>query len=293
MRGVSQAIPGGPFLPAPCQWGWDWGPMLPPIGIWKELRLEGYTGACLGKVHLRQRHDAGRVFVTAHVMVESLGRDLTSLACAVTVTAPDGQVMQQSARVGPDGAAAFELPIEDPQLWWPNGYGEQPLYDVVVSLTGASGEALDQSDYRIGLRTIELALVRHTLPRRERRQHRATRTTGTCGTAAAVHRLSRPVSAFHERVRLPGAAAAGDDRDLRRRIDWNMTAYIMEHHQRSGSGNGLMIGQMTDTYRMPKDFPSLVYLSMMLQAEGIRYGVEHWRRHMESHERHALLAAQR
>jgi beta-mannosidase len=60
--------------------------------------------------------------------------------------------------------------------------------------------------------------------------------------------------------------------------DQNMTSYVMEHHQRSGSGNGLMIGQMTDTFRMPKDFPALVYLSMLLQAEGIRYGVEHWRR---------------
>jgi len=60
--------------------------------------------------------------------------------------------------------------------------------------------------------------------------------------------------------------------------DWNMTSYIMEHHQRSGNGNGLMIGQMTDTFRMPKDFPALSYLSMVLQAEGIRYGVEHWRR---------------
>jgi beta-mannosidase len=63
--------------------------------------------------------------------------------------------------------------------------------------------------------------------------------------------------------------------------DWNMTSYMMEHHQRSASGNGLMIGQMTETFRMPKDFPSLVYLSMVLQAEGIRYGVEHWRRHPE------------
>ena len=42
-----------------------------------------------------------------------------------------------------------------------------------------------------------------------------------------------------------------------------------------------MIGQMTDTFRMPKDFHSLVYLSMVLQAEGIRYGVEHWRRNRE------------
>jgi beta-mannosidase len=63
--------------------------------------------------------------------------------------------------------------------------------------------------------------------------------------------------------------------------DWNMTSYIMEHHQRSGSGNGLMIAQMTDTFRMPKDFSALVYLSLLLQAEGIRYGVEHWRRNRD------------
>jgi beta-mannosidase len=63
--------------------------------------------------------------------------------------------------------------------------------------------------------------------------------------------------------------------------DWNMTSYIVEQHQRNFSGNGLMIGQMTDTFRMPKDFPSLVYLSMVLQAEGIRYGVEHWRRNCQ------------
>jgi len=61
--------------------------------------------------------------------------------------------------------------------------------------------------------------------------------------------------------------------------DWNMTSYIMEQHQKNASGNSLMVGQMLDTFRLPKDFPSLVYLSMALQAEGIRYGVEHWRRH--------------
>jgi beta-mannosidase len=63
--------------------------------------------------------------------------------------------------------------------------------------------------------------------------------------------------------------------------DWNMTSYVMEHHQRSYKGNGLIMSQMTDTFRMPKDFPQLVYLSMVLQAEGIRYGVEHWRRHKD------------
>jgi beta-mannosidase len=61
--------------------------------------------------------------------------------------------------------------------------------------------------------------------------------------------------------------------------EWNMTSYIMEQHQKNASGNSLMVGQMLDTFRLPKDFESLVYLSLVLQAEGIRYGVEHWRRH--------------
>ncbi len=60
-----------------------------------------------------------------------------------------------------------------------------------------------------------------------------------------------------------------------------MTSYIMEQHQKNASGNTLMVAQMLDTFRLPKDFESLVYLSMVLQAEGIRYGVEHWRRHTD------------
>ena len=37
-------IPGGPHLrKAPCHWGWDWGPKLPPIGVCKDIRLEGYS----------------------------------------------------------------------------------------------------------------------------------------------------------------------------------------------------------------------------------------------------------
>jgi len=34
--------------------GWDWGPQLPAIGIWKGIRLEGYSIARLQDVHLRQ-----------------------------------------------------------------------------------------------------------------------------------------------------------------------------------------------------------------------------------------------
>jgi beta-mannosidase len=63
--------------------------------------------------------------------------------------------------------------------------------------------------------------------------------------------------------------------------DWNMTSRIMEHHQRSGPGNSKIIYQLLDQFRLPKDFASLCYLTQVLQAEGIRYGVEHWRRHRQ------------
>jgi beta-mannosidase len=60
--------------------------------------------------------------------------------------------------------------------------------------------------------------------------------------------------------------------------DWDLGSAVMVHHQRCENGNSLMAAQMADGYRMPKDFPSMVYMTMVLQAEGIRYGVEHWRR---------------
>ena len=63
--------------------------------------------------------------------------------------------------------------------------------------------------------------------------------------------------------------------------DWDLTSYVMEHHQRSPVGNALILAQMTSQFHIPLDFSSTVYLSMVLQAEGIRSGVEHWRRHKE------------
>jgi len=63
--------------------------------------------------------------------------------------------------------------------------------------------------------------------------------------------------------------------------DRNMTSFVMEHHQRSGTGNGKMITYLTDYFRLPKDFEALVYLTQLLQAEAMRVGVEHWRRNRD------------
>jgi beta-mannosidase len=453
-------IPGGPHLrKAPCQWGWDWGPKLPPIGIWKDIRLEGHHQAKFEDVHIRQIHVDSMVAVTAEIKIEQW--EAGNLAATLQVTSPDGGVEKITfAPNRSDGnrtSCNLQLEIKNPRLWWPNGFGEQPLYLVKVSLESEE-EVLEQRDFRVGLRRLELRqepdewgesftfvvndvpvfakgadwIPADSFPTRisDSNMERLIRDAAAahmnmlrvwgggfyeedrfydlcdryglliwqdfifaCGiypeddafaenvrveAIENVRRLrhhaclaiwcgnnemeqgwvdwkwndpddptSQTLKAGYDRMfhhLLPGVVADEDpDRpywpssassgipfanpNSQQRGDthywdvWhgrkpfsayreqfprfmsefgfqalptyqtiqtyaapqdqNMTSYIMEHHQRSGSGNGLMISQMTDTFRMPKDFQALVYLSMVLQAEGIRYGVEHWRRHRE------------
>jgi beta-mannosidase len=450
-------IPGGPHLrKAPCHWGWDWGPKLPPIGIWKEIRLEGYS-VRFENVHLRQSIGQYGATISADVRAEVTGE--ADLKVLMKVTGPNGEQFKARESLasfieGGDSFTNLSVEIPDPQLWWPNGYGAQPLYEVEVTLKEGK-DILDRRTYKIGLREIELCqeqdqwgqeftfyvngvrlfakgadwIPADSLPTRITESYLESllksavdanmnmlRVWGggyypedmfydlcdrygiliwqdfmfACGIYPAdadffenvrveaienVRRLrhhaalalwcgnnemeqgwcdwgwNKPDDPLNQRLKdgydrmfhhmlpemlrmedpdhpyWPSSASAntafeGANNQVQGDChywdvwhgrkpftayrtqyprfmsefgfqalppletiatyadpaDWNMTSYIMEHHQRSGSGNGLMIAQMTDTFRMPKDFSALVYLSLLLQAEGIRYGVEHWRR---------------
>ena len=456
LPGVPQAIPGGPYLrKAPCQFGWDWGPQLPPMGIWKDIRLEGYSEARLAEVHLRQNHSDGKVIVEARITSVHWGEPPVS--AVLRITTPNGEIIENEAAITIQGEVSLKVPIPNPELWWPNGYGGQPLYQVEVSLIGKDPSregSLDQRRYQVGLRTIELRQkqdqwgrsfafvvngiailckgsnwipadsfpvritddhleylirsaadthqnmlrvwgggfyeeerfydlcdrygilvwqefifscsiyplddpdfrenlrlevienirrLRHraslalwcgnnemewgwvdwnwdrpemqdlkvaydqffhiTLPawcQREDPDHPYWPSSPSSDTPFAhpngqrqgdshywdVWHGRKPFSAYRDQYprfmsefgfqALPPLATIRTYAD---EADWNMTSYIMEQHQKNASGNSLMVGQMLDTFRLPKDFVSMVYLSMILQAEGIRYGVEHWRRH--------------
>lgn len=60
--------------------------------------------------------------------------------------------------------------------------------------------------------------------------------------------------------------------------DRNVFSRIMEMHQRNGSANGKILSYLSDTYLYPTEFSVLLYASQLLQAESIKYGVEHFRR---------------
>lgn len=61
--------------------------------------------------------------------------------------------------------------------------------------------------------------------------------------------------------------------------DRNVFSRVMEMHQRNGVANGKILNYLSQTYKYPSEFGTLLYASQLLQAEAMRYGVEHLRRH--------------
>ena len=179
--GSNEAMAGYPHLrKAHCMYGWDWGPRLPDAGIFRGVSLQLIDSARLDSVYVVQHHEGphmreicfeesrvqeplmvpepqmvdGRLQVQVDRVQLELQVDLEvfredeELSAVVTVTGPDGTVYGQS----PDGT----ITIVKPQLWWPNGYGEQPLYGVKALLLGSDGRILDVWERQIGLRTITM-----------------------------------------------------------------------------------------------------------------------------------------
>ncbi len=153
--GVSEAMAGFPHLrKAHCMFGWDWGPRIPDMGIFREVSVWYGREARFDSVRVLQAHEDGEVFIDFDISLDIFEQEGEDCGCGrelayeveAYVTAPDGTCYLQDE----DGVIA----ISDPQLWWPHGYGEQPLYTVRVELTNGDGETLDIWEKRIGLRTV-------------------------------------------------------------------------------------------------------------------------------------------
>ena len=137
----------------PCNFGWDWGVALVTCGIWKDIRLVGYSYARLQDVCLKQEHGRNRVTVSAEISAERVAG--SALTATVTLKMQDETVARAEVPMKRNKAAA-KLEVKSPQLWWPNGLGDQPLYTVVVEMTNAEGMLMDRWVRRIGLRRLEL-----------------------------------------------------------------------------------------------------------------------------------------
>ncbi len=151
---------------AHCMFGWDWGAHLPDAGIFRPVSLLGVKDARLDSVYIRQEHSKENVVLHFQVEAEKVapckekiskgdtGEDnaacLKDIHYEVEITSPDGTIHYY-----PDSPT--DIRIENPLLWWPNGYGAQPLYTVKVTLY-VNREIADVWEKRIGLRTMTMRI---------------------------------------------------------------------------------------------------------------------------------------
>ena len=165
-RGSEYAMPGFVHLrKAHCMFGWDWGAHLPDAGIYRPVELCGIEEGRIDSVYITQKHEENRVQLEIQVECDwNMDGDAASAGnletqrdtgCrrnpgergyCVEITAPDGTGTVH------EGSPKF-IEINNPQLWWPNGYGEQALYGVRVVLY-SDGVVVDTWERSIGLRTI-------------------------------------------------------------------------------------------------------------------------------------------
>lgn len=138
------------------EYGWDWGPRFVTSGIWHPVRLESWDKVRIDDFAIRQR-DVNKTVahIDAEVTVEATA-DATAQVAVQYSGGPAPATMNRTVALHA-GANVVDVPIEirQPKLWYPAGYGDQPLYDFSAQVSIA-GQTADKRDTKTGLRSIVL-----------------------------------------------------------------------------------------------------------------------------------------
>ena len=131
-----------------CMFGWDWGPILPDMGLYRDVTVESYDMR-VETAEIRQIHEDGKVTLSVRPVLTGANENTFA---SVTLTSPDGEAAQYE--LNKDGET--KITVEDPKLWWPNGLGDQPLYSLTFEIF-QNGEKEDTVTKTIGLRTLTIS----------------------------------------------------------------------------------------------------------------------------------------
>ena len=139
--------------------GWDWGPKLPDIGIFRNVELQAYSKVKIEEVFIDQVHENGevRLFVDPILKIT----DKIPFEIVVSVTGLDNvskviRMPEEEMTITEKGENELMVSIQDPQYWWPNGLGPQNLYKVRVQVR-KSDKVFDEKVFKVGLRTLTVS----------------------------------------------------------------------------------------------------------------------------------------
>ena len=136
--------------------GWDWGPRLVTSGIWKPVTLKSWNRFKIEDVFIRYKILENSAYLTAELDAIVFDSD-SDKSTFVDIYVNDKKVKSTQVKVH-QGINHLKIPfeIENPDLWWPNGMGDQTLYDIKVKMSNSN--YTDSKSHDIGLRTLELVM---------------------------------------------------------------------------------------------------------------------------------------
>jgi beta-mannosidase len=138
------------------EFGWDWGPRFVTSGIFRPAYLETWDEARISDIFTEQEDVSAAV---AHLDVHTTVLASHSENATVDMTYGTGDKTLHTSRsitLG-EGSNRISVPIDiaRPELWFPAGYGAQPIYHFHVSVK-TNGRELDAKDVKTGLRSVVL-----------------------------------------------------------------------------------------------------------------------------------------
>jgi beta-mannosidase len=142
--------------------GWDWGPRLPTVGIWRPVILRRERRAAIAGIQfhtLDLDRDGERAALAVRVEAERFAGE-GPVAVAIALRGPEGEPVAEHTMLlegeGPHLAGTAYPTVEKPRLWWTHDLGEPDLYALSVELVQEEDSILDRHESRVGIRTLEL-----------------------------------------------------------------------------------------------------------------------------------------
>ncbi len=158
---------------AQCHFGWDWAPDMPGYGICGDVQVLGLPTNRMEDVHYRAYNDGSvslfaDLTYTLRPQVDFNGKTVkeSSPECRedklryTLAKRPNEPLTEKNALTqllpvtGKKNFCNFR--VEKPQLWYPRGYGEHPLYAYKVELI-RHGQVIDSREGRLAFREIQLS----------------------------------------------------------------------------------------------------------------------------------------
>lgn len=150
---------------APYQHGWDWAPRYKNVGIWKPVKLMGWNNAKLDYAYISTCYaDSDSAWLWLRYGIDNR-MDEAEFQVELSMSSHQDEsfflnherTLSFPAKPLKTGTHQISLivPMRNPQLWWPNEMGEQPLYDFEVVLK-KDGKVMDSKKFKTGIRTFEM-----------------------------------------------------------------------------------------------------------------------------------------